>query len=38
MAKIDCSVTVDFIRESKRMCEYYRHDCDSCPMSIINNG
>jgi hypothetical protein len=20
------------------MCEYYRHDCDNCPMSIMNNG
>lgn len=38
MAKIDCSQAVNFIRESKRMCEYYRHDCDSCPMSIMNNG
>jgi hypothetical protein len=38
MAKIDCRVTVNFLRESKRMCEYYRHDCDNCPMSIMNNG
>ena len=38
MAKIDCSQAVNYIRESKRMCENYRHDCDSCPMSIKNNG
>lgn len=38
MAKVDCSQAVNFIRESKRMCEYYRHDCDKCPMSIMNNG
>ena len=37
MAKIDCSVTVNFIRESKRMCDFYPHDCDSCPMNVVNN-
>lgn len=38
MAKIDCSQAVNFIRESKRMCEYYRHECSSCPISKTNNG
>lgn len=42
MAKIDCSVTVNFLKEHNRMCEYnISHDnCYECPMnsSIIGMG
>lgn len=27
MAKIDCSKTVNFLREYKRMCDSYEHCC-----------
>ena len=37
MAKIDCSVTVNYLQEVYRMCKYYDHECDKCPASIINN-
>lgn len=39
MAKIDCSVTVDFLREWRRMCESYDDDeCfEACPMNGIAN-
>lgn len=36
MAKIDCSVTVNYLRELKRMCDIYF--CDNCPLSSENNG
>ena len=36
MARIDCSVTMNFIRESKRMC--MREKCNECPASTANNG
>lgn len=38
MAKIDCSVTVNFLKECQRMCNSHGQDCDGCPMSIMNNG
>ena len=40
MAKIDCSVTVNYLREHERMCKFYdADDCIiSCPMSTLNNG
>lgn len=40
MAKIDCSVTVNFLVEHNRMCEYnISHDkCYECPMYSSNNG
>ena len=40
MAKIDCSVTVIFLREWRRMCEFYDGDeCfESCPMNGIANN
>lgn len=36
MAKIDCSVTVNFAREYSRMCK--RNECNECPASLANNG
>lgn len=36
MAKIDCSVTVNFAREYSRMCK--RNECNECPASLTNNG
>lgn len=36
MAKIDCSVTVNFAREYSRMCR--RKECNECPASLANNG
>lgn len=36
MAKIDCSVTVNYLRELKRMCDIYF--CGNCPLSGENNG
>lgn len=40
MAKIDCSVTVNFLKEWRRMCEFYDGDeCfESCPMNGIANN
>ncbi len=40
MAKIDCSVTVNFLSEWRRMCEFYDGDeCfESCPMNGIANN
>lgn len=38
MAKIDCSVTVNFVREYMRMCEFHKPECDSCPLSFKNNS
>ena len=40
MAKIDCSVTVNYLREHERMCKFYDADecVNDCPMSVRNNG
>lgn len=38
MAKIDCSVTVNYLQEVYRMCKYYDHECKKCPASIMNNS
>ena len=38
MAKIDCSATVNYLREVHRMCKYYDHECDKCPASVMNNS
>lgn len=38
MAKIDCSVTVNYLQEAYRMCKYYDHECDKCPASVMNNS
>lgn len=38
MAKIDCSVTVNYLQETYRMCKYYDHECDKCPASVMNNS
>ncbi len=35
MAKIDCSVTVNFAREYSRMCK--RMECNECPANPANN-
>lgn len=36
MARIDCSVTVNYAREYSRMCK--REECNECPASLANNG
>ncbi len=40
MARIDCSVTVNFAREYSRMCKYHitRVKCHECPMGSSHNG
>lgn len=40
MAKIDCSVTVNFLREHERMCEFHEGEkcIKDCPMGSQNNG
>ena len=40
MAKIDCSVTVNYLREHTRMCKYHitRVKCHECPMGSSHNG
>ena len=40
MAKIDCSVTVKYLRERERMCAFHGSDkcAEDCPMSSQNNG
>lgn len=39
MAKIDCSVTVNFLREWRRMCLAEHTKCrDKCPFGICENG
>lgn len=40
MAKINCSVTVNYLREHERMCKFYDADecVNDCPMSARNNG
>ena len=39
MAKIDCSVTVNFLREWRRMCLAEHAKCrDECPFGIYENG
>ena len=32
MAKIDCSVTVNYLRELKRICDGHRYSCGDCPL------
>jgi len=32
MAKIDCSVTVNFLKERRRMCDSHRYSCGDCPL------
>lgn len=36
MAKIDCSVTVNFFRERRRMCDSYRQECKDCVLRRVN--
>lgn len=40
MAKVDCSVTVNYARERARMCKYHttRVKCHECPMGSSHNG
>lgn len=40
MAKIDCSVTVNYFRERCRMCDFYfgKECINECPLSTKNNG
>lgn len=39
MARIDCSVTVNFLREWRRMCLAEHAKCrDECPFGICENG
>lgn len=39
MAKIDCSKTVNFLREYNRMCNSFNdYSCNDCPMYKYNNG
>ena len=40
MAKIDCSVTVNYSREHARMCKHYTAcvKCHECPMGSSRNG
>lgn len=39
MAKIDCSVTVNFLKEWRRMCLAEHAKCnDECPFGICENG
>ncbi len=40
MAKIDCSVTMNYLREHTRMCKYHitRVKCHECPMGSSHNG
>ena len=39
MAKIDCSVTVNFLKEWRRMCLAEHAKCrDKCPFGICENG
>lgn len=39
MAKVDCNVAVNFLREIERMCDTYGdgHTCQECPLSSKNN-
>lgn len=32
MSKIDCSVTVNFLRGKERMCESFKGVCEHCPL------
>lgn len=36
MAKIDCSVTVNFLREKKRMCDSYMDGCGTCALREVS--
>lgn len=39
MERIDCSVTVNFLQEKRRMCEYYDAYCSTgCPMGATPNS
>ena len=40
MAKIDCSVTVNYLQEHTRMCKYHitHAECHECPMGSSHNG
>lgn len=39
--KIDCSLVINYSKERKRMCDYYRlsiEQCSACPMHSQRNG
>ena len=36
--KIDCSKTVNYLKESYRLCESYYHNCGKCPLHPAYNG
>lgn len=36
MAKIDCSVTVNFLRERQRMCNSFKDGCKQCPLRDVS--
>ena len=40
MAKIDCSVTVNYLQEHTRMCKHHiaHAKCHECPMGSSHNG
>lgn len=38
MAKIDCSVTMNYLREFNRMCNSHEYRCRDCSMDRHNNG
>ncbi len=38
MAKVDCSITVNFLNEKERMCEcYYKDYCRKCGLNSESN-
>lgn len=30
MGKVDCSKTLNFVKERNRICKHFIHDCDGC--------
>ena len=36
MAKIDCNVTINFLRERRRMCDSYGQECKDCALRRVN--
>lgn len=36
--KIDCSLAVNYGKEKKRMCKYFKYNCANCPLHSSRNG
>lgn len=36
MAGIDCNVTINFLRERRRMCDSYGQECKDCVLRRVN--